>query len=54
LIAGGLDVVTVQRQADHARPPLSLDRYAGEFEKAQRIRDNVRSKVVASGFGAKI
>jgi hypothetical protein len=33
---------------------ITLDRYAGEFEQVQRIRDDVRSKIVASGFGAKI
>src|SRR5262249_45220162 len=28
LIASGLDVVTVQRQAGHAKPSITLDRYA--------------------------
>jgi hypothetical protein len=35
-IAAGLDVVTVSRMAGHARPSITLDIYADEFEKAKR------------------
>lgn len=52
LIAGGLDVVEVQRQAGHARPSITLDKYAQQFRDAQQLRDNVRAKIEATGFGA--
>jgi integrase len=35
-IAAGLDVVTVQRRAGHARPSITLDLYSHEFAEAQR------------------
>jgi integrase len=34
LIRTGLDVVRVSRQLGHARPSITLDVYAGEFEQA--------------------
>lgn len=51
LIAGGLDVVHVQRQAGHAKPSITLDKYAQEFKKAQNLRDSVRARIEATGFG---
>ncbi len=35
LVASGLDVVTVQRQAGHRKASFTLDRYAHEFKQAQ-------------------
>jgi integrase len=51
LIAAGLDVVEVQRQAGHKNPAITLRIYAGEFERAKR-RDSLRQKIAASGLGA--
>ncbi|MEJ7791947.1 MAG: site-specific integrase [Gaiellaceae bacterium] len=50
LIAGGIDVVVVQRQAGHARPSITLDRYSHEFANAQRAAD-LRARIAATGFG---
>jgi integrase len=50
LIAAGLDVVQVQRQAGHARPSITLDVYSHEFERAKRSED-VRAKIAATGVG---
>jgi integrase len=49
LIAAGLDVVQVQRQAGHSRPSVTLDIYSHEFQRANRS-DDVRAKIVASGI----
>jgi integrase len=46
LIAAGLDVVAVQRQAGHSKPSVTLDTYSHEFERAKRSED-VRSKIAA-------
>jgi integrase len=46
LIASGLDVVEVQRQAGHSRPSVTLDIYSHEFQKAKRSED-IRSKIAA-------
>lgn len=51
LIAAGLDVVQVQRQAGHARPSITLDIYSHEFERTKRSED-VRAKIAATGIGA--
>jgi integrase len=51
LIAAGLDVVEVQRQAGHKNPAITLRLYAGEFERAKR-RESLRQKIAASGLGA--
>jgi integrase len=51
LIAAGLDVVQVQRQAGHSRPSITLDIYSKEFERAKRSED-VRAKIAATGIGA--
>jgi integrase len=51
LIAAGLDVVEVQRQAGHAKPSITLDVYSHEFERAKRSED-IRAKIAASGIGA--
>jgi integrase len=51
LIAAGLDVVQVQRQAGHARPSITLDIYSHEFERAKRS-DDIRAKIAATGIGA--
>jgi integrase len=53
LIAAGLDVVQVQRQAGHAKPSITLDIYSHEFERAKRSED-VRAKIAATGIGAAI
>lgn len=50
LIAGGLDVIVVQRQVGHARPSITLDLYSHEFANAQSSAD-VRSRIAATGFG---
>jgi integrase len=50
LIAAGLDVVEVQRQAGHARPSVTLDTYSHEFERAKRSED-IRAKIAATGVG---
>jgi integrase len=50
LIAAGLDVVEVQRQAGHARPSVTLDTYSHEFERAKRSED-IRAKIAATGIG---
>jgi integrase len=50
LIAAGLDVVEVQRQAGHSRPSVTLDIYWHEFEKAKRSED-IRAKIAATGLG---
>jgi integrase len=46
LIASGLDVVEVQRQAGHSRPSVTLDIYSHEFEKTKRSED-IRAKIAA-------
>jgi integrase len=51
LIALGFDVVVVQRQMGHAKPSITLDIYAHEFEKAQRS-DDLRARIEAAGIGA--
>jgi integrase len=51
LIAAGLDVVEIQRQAGHSNPAITYRLYAGEFERAKR-RDSLREKIAASGIGA--
>lgn len=51
LIAAGLDVVQVQRQAGHAKPSVTLDLYSHEFERAKRS-DDVRAKIAETGIGA--
>jgi Phage integrase family len=49
LVRSGLDVVRVSRQLGHARPSVTLDVYAHEFEQAQHAED-VREKLTAA-FG---
>jgi integrase len=49
LVLGGLDVVRVSRQLGHARPSITLDVYAHEFEQAQHT-DDVATKLTAA-FG---
>jgi integrase len=51
LIAAGLDVVEVQRQAGHAGPSITLDTYSHEFQRAKRSQD-VRDKIGAMGIDA--
>jgi integrase len=51
LIAQGLDVVTVQRQAGHARPSITLDLYAHEFERAGRSEDTP-ARIADAGLDA--
>jgi integrase len=48
LIAAGLDVVQVQRQAGHSRPSVTLDIYSHEFERSKRSED-VKARIAASG-----
>jgi integrase len=54
LIAKGLDVVTVQRQAGHARPSITLDIYAHEFAQAQRSAETQAKLRAASRLGLEI
>jgi integrase len=49
LALSGLDIVRVSRQLGHARPSITLDIYAREFEQAQH-GDDVAAKVTAT-FG---
>jgi integrase len=49
LVRSGLDVVRVSRQLGHARPSVTLDVYAHEFEQAQHA-DDVSEKLTAA-FG---
>lgn len=49
LIRQGLDPVRVSRQLGHARPSITLDIYAAEFENAQHA-DDVSEKLTAA-FG---
>jgi integrase len=49
LIRQGLDVVRISRQLGHARPSITLDVYAHEFEQAQHA-DDVNAKLTAA-FG---
>src|SRR5512133_44014 len=51
LIAAGLDVVEVQRQAGHSKPSTTLDLYSHEFQRAKRSED-IRAKIAATGIGA--
>jgi integrase len=53
LIAAGLDVVEVQRQAGHSKPSTTLDTYSHEFERAKRS-DDTRAKIAATGIGEMI
>jgi integrase len=48
LIAAGLDVVKVQRQAGHAKPSITLDIYSHEFERAKGS-DDARARIAAMG-----
>ena len=50
LVRQGLDPVRVARQMGHARPSITLDIYAHEFEEA-RGRDDIAVRLVAA-FGA--
>jgi integrase len=49
LVRQGLDPVRVARQMGHARPSITLDIYAHEFEEA-RGRDDISERLTA-GFG---
>lgn len=49
LVRSGLDVVRISRQLGHARPSVTLDVYAHEFEQAQHA-DDVKQKLTAA-FG---
>ena len=49
LVRQGLDVVRISRQLGHARPSITLDVYAHEFEETQHA-DDVRTKLTAA-FG---
>jgi integrase len=49
LVRQGLDVVRISRQLGHARPSITLDVYAHEFEQAQH-EDDVGTKLTAA-FG---
>jgi integrase len=49
LVRQGLDVVRISRQLGHARPSITLDVYAHEFEQAQHAED-VNAKLTAA-FG---
>jgi hypothetical protein len=43
----GLDPVRVARQMDHARPSITLDIYAHEFEEA-RGTDDIAARLTAA------
>ncbi len=51
MIAAGLDVVEVQRQAGHSKPSITLDIYSHQFQQAKRS-DDIRAKLEAMGLGA--
>jgi integrase len=46
----GLDVVQVSRQLGHARPSITSDTYAREFDQA-RHADDIRERMAESAFG---
>jgi integrase len=50
-VAGGLDVVTVQRRAGHARPSITLDLYSHEFAEAQRSAETRAKLRAVSSIG---
>jgi integrase len=50
-IAAGLDVVTVQRRAGHARPSITLDLYSHEFADAQRSAETRATLRAVSTLG---
>jgi hypothetical protein len=50
LIRAGVDPVRASRQLGHARPSITLDIYAHEFEHARGL-DDVRDSIDAA-FGA--
>jgi len=50
LIRAGVDPVRASRQLGHARPSITLDMYAHEFEHARGL-DEVRDSIDAA-FGA--
>jgi integrase len=52
LIAAGLDVVEVQRQAGHSRPSITLDHYAHEFGLRQERADDARARIAATGLAS--
>ncbi len=45
-----LDVVQVSRQLGHARPSITSDTYAREFDQA-RHADDTRERMAESAFG---
>jgi integrase len=49
LVRAGLDVVRVSRQLGHARPSVTLDVYAHDFEEANHADDV--SKRLTTAFG---
>ena len=50
LIRQGIDPVRASRQLGHARPSVTLDIYAHEFEEA-RGRDGISDKLTAAFSG---
>jgi integrase len=52
LIAAGLDIVEVQRQAGHSRPSITLDHYSHEFGLRQQRAEDARTKIAATGLGS--
>jgi integrase len=53
IVEAGLDPVRVQRQLGHARPSITLDVYAHEFERA-RHGDDLRERLAASSLAAAV
>jgi integrase len=49
LIRAGADAYSVSRQLGHSRPSVTLDLYAGEFEKARNSA--VMREKLAAAFG---
>lgn len=49
----GLDPVQVSRQLGHARPSITIDRYAHLFDRA-RHGDDIREQLASSGIAAAV
>jgi integrase len=51
MIRQGVDVVTVQRQAGHSKPSITLDIYSHEFAEAERTAETREKLSAASRLG---
>lgn len=54
MIRQGVDVATVQRQAGHSKPSITLDIYSHEFGEAERTAETKQKLRAASRLGLEI